>query len=82
MTRISEEQAISIIGVARARKKLKWGEVAEKLNLQFGYSFTAQGLSNKVNKGTIRFSLAMEILYVLEVDRIEIPDLLENLTSK
>jgi hypothetical protein len=71
----SKEEATKIIKVEKAKQGYSWDDIAEQLNLKFGQSFTGRTLSNKINLGNFRMSLALEILSVLDAKTLDIPDL-------
>lgn len=71
----SKEEATKIIKVEKARQGYSWDDIAEQLNQNYGQSFTGRTLSNKINLGNFRMSLALEILSVLDAKTLDIPDL-------
>lgn len=71
----SKEEATKIIKVEKTKQGYSWDDIAAQLNERFGQSFTGRTLSNKINSGNFRMSLALEILNILDAEKIEIPDL-------
>jgi len=71
----SKEEATKIIKVEKAKQGYSWDDIAEQLNRKFGQSFTGRTLSNKINLGNFRMSLALEILSVLDAKTLDVPDL-------
>lgn len=74
----SKEEAIKIIKVEKAKRGYSWDEIATQLNERFNQKFTGRTLANKINEGNFRMSLALEILNVLNTDKIEIPNFEED----
>lgn len=71
----SKEEATKIIKVEKAKQGYSWDDIAEQLNQKFEKNFTGRTLSNKINGGNFRMSLALEILSILDAKIIDIPNL-------
>jgi hypothetical protein len=75
MTKNWNIEAANIIKAAKARKGLSWEDVAVLLYERIGEDIHPRTLGNRVNKGAFTFALALQILAVLEFDKIDIPAL-------
>ena len=66
-------EAARIIKAAKTRQGAEWKDIAELLKTQLGVTLSAQTIANRVNNGAFSFALALQILAVLKVEKIDIP---------
>lgn len=67
------DEAARIIKAAKSRKGVEWKDIARLLEDELGVVLSAQTIANRVNNGAFSFALALQILSVLEVKKIEVP---------
>ncbi len=78
----SEEASIRLIQTAKAKSGKGWDEIAMLVNKAYGSSYSGNTLANRVNYGKVKFSLALEVFSVLNIETLSIPTLREKLESK
>jgi len=68
------KEATHIIKAAKSRKGVEWKDISEMLKSRLGVELSAQTLANRVNNGAFSFALALQILSVLDVKKVDIPE--------
>lgn len=69
------KEAAFIIKAAKSRNGAEWKDIAELLKNDLGVELSAQTIANRVNNGAFSFALALQILAVLKVRQIEVPQI-------
>lgn len=67
------EEATNIIKAYKVRKGKNWDEIADLLRVRLGVKVAGKTLANRVNDGAFSFALALQILSVLDVEKLEVP---------
>ena len=68
------KEAAHIIKAAKARNGVEWKDIARLLKEELGVELSPQTITNRVNNGAFSFALALQILAVLKVKQIEVPE--------
>jgi hypothetical protein len=67
------KEAAYIIKAAKSRNGVEWKDIARRLKDDLDVELSPQTIANRVNNGAFSFALALQILAVLKVKEIEVP---------
>lgn len=73
-----EKKASTIVKSELLKKDVNFVELAKGLNDTFGLNETNVGIAQKIGRGKFSMSWFMQIMYVLNVDKIEFKDYFER----
>ena len=68
-------EAARIIKAAKSRNGAEWKDIAKLLKDELGVELSAQTIANRVNNGAFSFALALQILSVLKVKEVAVPQI-------
>lgn len=71
MTNNWNDEASSVLKGILKRKKVKYADLAEKLN-KAGFDETENSIANKLSRGTFSFAFFLQCMKVLRVNKINL----------
>lgn len=73
-----EKKAATLLKTELLKKDINFVELAKRMNETFGLNETNVLIAQKVNRGKFPLSWFMQIMYVLNVDKVEFKDYFEK----